>query len=87
MFFWNYSPPPNFADEHNEEDDIIDDPTSMRHNVDKRCTALQNHTNMMTGIQMAKRNVMILMGMDFTCPNQFACFKHIDALIDYCNEH
>jgi hypothetical protein len=41
----------------------------------------------MANVQMAKSNVMILMGDDFTCANQFACFKQIDALIDYCNEH
>lgn len=27
------------------------------------------------------------MGDDFTCSNQYACFKQIDSLIDYCNEN
>jgi len=40
VFFWDYSPPPTFANEHNAEDGIIDNPTNMRYNLDRRCTEL-----------------------------------------------
>ena len=36
---------------------------------------------------MSDKNVMILWGDDFTCPNQYACFKASDSLIDYCNKN
>jgi len=59
----------------------------MRFNLDRRCAELQNYTNTVSNIQMGKKNVIILMGDDFTGANQYAVYKQVDALIEYCNNN
>ena len=75
VFFFDYLPPPDFANDHNSEDPMVDDPSYMRFNLDKRCVQMQNYTNTLANLQMSKKNVMILMGDDFAGSNQYANFK------------
>lgn len=57
----------------------------MRYNIDRRCTELQNYTNLVSNMQVSKKNVMVLLGDDFMCSNQYACFQQIDSIVKNCN--
>lgn len=69
VFFSDYSPPPTFSNPHNTIDGIVDNPKDLRYNLDKRCSELQNNTNLVVNTQLSKSNVIVLLGDDFTGSN------------------
>jgi hypothetical protein len=56
------------------DDPMINDPKNSLFNLDRRCNALQDHAKLTASIQMAKSNVLVSMGDDFSCANQLWCF-------------
>jgi hypothetical protein len=88
VFYFDYGAPPGFSDEHaTTKEDVIPYEGHLHFNLDKRCGQLQNFTNDVANTQLSEKNVMVLWGNDFTCSNQYACYKAIDKVIDYCNKN